>query len=677
MEIKLPVYTGLSGLSNWFVLPRPYDLGYEILAFQARIKIFVILVVICYTFIKGWWAMKSKRNYPIGAEYSKEGTSFRVWAPDHKKVTLVLENKSKKINNIALKKEMNGYFSVFVPGLEQDTHYYFKLDNKDQLLSDPASRYQPLGVEGPSGIVNSHFDWTDTKWPGVELDGQIMYELHFGTFTQEGTFKAAAEKLGYLAELGITLIELMPINEFPGHFGWGYDGIHLFAPYHSYGSTSEIKAFINKAHKLNLGVILDVVYNHFGPEGNHFSKFSKEYFNPNEKTEWGEAINFNHPSAREYFLTNARYWIEEFHFDGLRIDATPWFFSQTPIHILKELSQVIKKANPKKKKIIIGESETQDIQLLQPYKSGGYQFDALWNDDFHHTACVRLKGKREAYYTDYLGSPQEFISALKYGFLYQGQYYSWQDKERGKFDLQLPYSSMIVFLENHDQIANTGHSKRLYQLCDFGNFKALTCLLLLGPNTPMIFQGQEFGSTAPFYYFADHTEDLNELINTGRKEFLSQFPSLATKEAHRNLKKPFDPLTFTRCKLDFTEKENNSEHFALYKDLIQLRKQDPVFKSMKKIRIDGAVLDTNAFLIRYFGEELGDRLLIINFGPNLTYNPAPEPLIVAGNGLQWEVIWSSESFEYGGEGMPPIFNPYIILPGHSAIVLKPKKRIAK
>lgn len=622
--------------------------------------------------------MKKKRRYPIGAECSASGTDFRIWAPEHTKAFLIIEDKADSQRKIALKKEAGGYFSIFVPDLQPESLYWFCLGASSELLPDPASRYQSLGIDGPSSVTSSHYEWTDASWPGVNLAEQIIYEMHVGTFTPEGTFKAASEKLEYLQKLGINLIELMPINEFPGHFGWGYDGVYLFAPYHCYGKPTEVKAFINKAHALGIGVILDVVYNHFGPEGNHFSKFAKSYFNLAKETDWGDAINFDHPSTREYFITNASYWIEEFHFDGLRVDATPWFFCSTPEHILKELSQTVHEAAPKsKKKIIIGECEKQEVKILHPHEKGGYQFDGLWNDDFHHTACVRLKGKREAYYTDYLGSPQEFISAIKYGFLYQGQYYSWQKNKRGTFDLTLPSDSMIVFLENHDQIANTGHGKRLYRFCDYSNFKALSCLLLLGPNTPLLFQGQEFGSTAPFHYFADHKEDLNLLIHKGRKKELSQFPSLSTKEAQMNIKKPSDPLTFTQCKLDFSEKEKNEEHYALYFDLIQLRKSDPVFQSMSKIKVDGAVLSTDAFLIRYFGGPLGDRLLIINFGPNFTFSPGPEPLVVAGEQLQWDILWSSESFNYGGEGTPPFNKPYMVISGHSALVLKTKRKKKK
>jgi maltooligosyltrehalose trehalohydrolase len=613
--------------------------------------------------------MKVKRHYPIGAEFSKKGVHFRVWAPDHPKVTLILEEFGKQI---PLLKEKDGYFSVFVPHLEKGTLYRFGLGRspKEHSYPDPASRYQPFGVEGFSAVIDPTFPWTDGKWPGIKIEGQIVYELHIGTFTQEGTFTAAAQQLEALADLGITLIEVMPLNEFPGNFGWGYDGINLFAPYHLYGTPHDLKAFIDKAHRLDLGVILDVVYNHFGPHGNFISQYSKDYLNPKKTTEWGAALNFDHPSSREFFLTNARYWIEEFHFDGLRVDATTCFFCEKTPHVLSDLTQVVKKTRPKKQKIVIGENETQDATLLKPYNEGGYQFDALWNDDFHHTALVRLKGKREAYYTDYLGSPQEFISSLKYGFLYQGQYYNWQEQKRGMLHLTLPRSSKVIFLENHDQIANTGKGKRLHQLSDPGNYRALTSLLLLGPNVPMLFQGQEFGSTSPFYYFADHKKNLNRLVHKGRKVFLSQFPRLSTKEAHELLKNPSDPLTFAQCKLDFTERENNTEHYRLHKDLIKLRKEDPVLKTISTCGFDGAVLSPDSFLIRFFGGPLGDRLMIINFGADFTFNPAPEPLLSAGNERDWEILWSSDYFIYGGEGAAPLIAPYWEIPGHSAVLLK-------
>lgn len=612
--------------------------------------------------------MKAKRRYPIGAEFSKAGVDFRVWASDHSEVTLILEDENKQV---PLENEKNGYFNTFVPHLKKNAKYRFGLGSfcKNHLYPDPASRYQPFGVEGPSAVIDSSFPWTDDDWNGIQIEGQIIYELHIGTFTKEGTFSSAARQLSALADLGITVIEIMPLNEFPGRFGWGYDGTHLFSPYHEYGHPEELKAFINKAHQLKLGVILDVVYNHFGPQGNDFSQFSKDYLNSKKKTEWGDAINFDHPSSCEYFLTNARYWIEEFHFDGLRIDATPWFFCQTQPHILSQLSRVIEAANPKKKKIIIAESEKQDITLLRPYEEGGYQFDAIWNDDFHHTALVRLKGKREAYYTDYTGSPQEFISSLKYGFLYQGQYYSWQKQKRGSFHLSLPHSSKIVFLENHDQVANTGTGKRLHQLSDPGNYRALTALLLLGPNIPMLFQGQEFGSSSPFYYFADHQKKLSSLVYKGRKKFLAQFPSLSTKEAQQILVEPADLNTFLKCKLDFNERSKNHQSYRLHKDLIKLRKE---IHMPNPGRWDGAVLSHDAFLIHYSNDQY-NYLIIVNFGTDFTFNPISEPLLASGDKKDWKMIWCSDAFIYGGEGIKPHIPLHWNISGHSTAIYKIKK----
>lgn len=612
-----------------------------------------------------------KRRYPIGAELIKKGVHFRVWAPDHKKITLVLEPPRTDPIHITMTREKEGYHSIFVPDLGAGALYRYRLSD-GKWYADPASRFQPLGVNNASSVVDSSFNWTDNDWPGVDKDGHIIYEMHIGTFTQEGTFKAAKNELKELAKIGITLIEMMPINEFPGHFGWGYDGVNLFAPTHLYGTPNDVKDFINEAHAQGIGVVLDVVYNHLGPEGNALFNYTKLYTNDKYTTEWGDAINFDHPSVREFVFTNCHYWIEEFHFDGLRIDATPWFFSETKEHILSQITKEIRKANPKKKKLIIGENEPQNSVLLETYEEEGYGFDALWNDDYHHSAVVRLTGRREAYYTDYKGDPQEFLSALKYGFLYQGQYYDWQKKPRGTPYLKINPSVFISFIENHDQIANSGNGKRLHQLSDPGNYRAIAALLLLGPNTPMLFQGQEFGSSVPFYYFADHSEDLNKQVHSGRAEFLSQFPRLATKEMRKNIPDPSDPLTFTQSKLNLKEREINQMHYTLYKDLIKLRNQDPVFSLAHQTPFDGAIINENAFLLRYFGEA-EDRLLIINFGPDFIYNPAPQPLLVPGKNLKWELLFSTDSYQYGGVGVPPFQIPHWKIPGHSTIVLRTRK----
>ncbi len=616
--------------------------------------------------------MKFKRRYPIGAEWTKnKGTHFRVWSPNHKKATLVLEDQKDSPVYYEMKTEKDGYFSIFVPEAQPGSLYRYCLGKSKNRYSDPGSRFQPFGPAGPSMVVDVKYPWRDKTWNGVNIEGQILYELHVGTFTQEGTFQSASEQLQELADLGITVIELMPLNEFSGHFGWGYDGVNLFAPTHLYGTPQDVKHFVDEAHRLGLGVILDVVYNHFGPEGNQMLQFAKGYLNK-KKTDWGQGINFDCEQVSEFFLTNVKYWIEEFHFDGLRVDATPWLLCNKKEHILAAITKEARKAARKKSIILIGENEPQDIKLLRSYEEKGYGFDAVWNDDFHHTALVRLTGKKEAYYTDYLGTPQEFISSAKYGFLYQGQYYDWQLKTRGTPSLNFKPSTMVIFLENHDQLGNTANGKHLWQYVDKGNLKAMTTLLLLSPNTPLLFQGQEFGSKQPFLYFADHSKKLNVLVDAGRREFLAQFPSLATDEIQQELTQPSELLTFTQCKLNFNDRAENKHLYNLHRDLITLRKKDPVFRSMQMNKYDGAVLGTDTLVMRYFNKEEGDRLLLINFGTDYLFNPAPEPLLAPREDHEWEILFSTESISYGGNGTPNINDPYWKILGHTAIVLKAK-----
>lgn len=614
--------------------------------------------------------MRKKRRYPIGAEwFPNKGVDFRVWCPNHDKIELVLENIGDEPIIYKMKKEKDHYFSFFSDLATEGTLYRFRFPHSKQWYPDPASRSQPQGPFGASEVVSMNYAWQDQKWKGLDVYGHVAYEMHIGTFTEKGTFDAAKKELPRLAKLGITFIEILPINEFPGHFGWGYDGVNLFAPSHLYGSPRSVKSFIDKAHELGIGVVLDVVYNHLGPEGNLMIAFADEYLSNKYKTDWGKAINFDSPQSREFFLTNAEYWIQEYHFDGLRLDATPWFFSSTPVHILAEMTKVIKKAGGKRKTIAIAENEPQDTKLLRPYDKGGYGFDMCWNDDFHHAAHVRLTGKREAYYTDYLGSPQEFISSIKYGFLYQGQYYDWQKKNRGTPDLNLPPYAMMTFLENHDQLANSGHGQRLHKTAEVGNYKAMVALFLLSCNTPLIFQGQEFNSDSPFYYFADHAPDLSRLVRKGRHRELRQFPRLATPEMRKIMQDPENPMTFVKSKLNYKDFDKNRPISLLFEDLIRLRKSDPIFSKMQMLKVDGAVLSNDSFLIRYFGEE-EDRVLLINFGPDHHFNPGPEPLLVPGIDREFEILWSSEATEYAGEGTPPINIPFWKILGHSTVVLK-------
>jgi maltooligosyltrehalose trehalohydrolase len=525
-------------------------------------------------------------------------------------------------------------------------------------------------------IAPEAFQWHDQNWRGVSLEGQVLYEMHVGTFTPTGTWEAALGELLALAELGVTVLELMPVADFSGCFGWGYDGVNLFAPTRLYGTPDDCRRFIDRAHTLGLGVILDVVYNHLGADGNFLAQFSPEYFTDRYTTDWGPAINYEDEHAgpvREFFLANAGYWIEEFHFDGLRLDATQNIYDTSVDHILAAIGRRVRHAAHGRATLLVAENEPQHTNLVRPPERGGYGLDALWNDDFHHSAMVALSGRREAYYTDYLGTPQEFISALKWGYLYQGQRYMWQQKRRGTPSLDLTPAVFVNFLQNHDQIANSGRGLRAHLLTSPGRYKALTALLLLGPGTPMLFQGQEFAASSPFFFFADCTGELAQLTRQGRVAFLSQFPSLAQPDMQVRLSDPTDPETFACSKLDLAERQHHAEMYALHRDLLGLRRTDLVFRSQRRGGMDGAVLGAEAFVLRFFGAHGDDRLLVVNLGHALHLNPAPEPLLAPLEGMDWAILWSTEDPCYGGCGTAPLEdeeNWY--LPGHAAVVLRPE-----
>ncbi|MGH9768822.1 MAG: malto-oligosyltrehalose trehalohydrolase [Blastocatellia bacterium] len=604
------------------------------------------------------------------------GTHFRVWAPRRRKVEVVIEKA------IELAPEDNGYFAGEVQSISatsgggEGTLYRFRLDGEDQLYPDPASRYQPEGPHGPSQVIDpNRFEWTDQDWRGVDLRGQVIYEMHIGTFTREGTWGAAARELDELARLGITVIEVMPVADFPGNFGWGYDGVNLFAPSRLYGSPDDFRGFVDRAHALGIGVILDVVYNHLGPDGNYLREFAEDYFTDRYTTDWGEAINYDGANAepvREYFTSNAGYWIDEFHLDGLRLDATQNIYDTSDDHLLAAIARRVRGAARGRSTVIIAENESQEARLVRPQERGGYGIDALWNDDFHHSAMVAMTGRNEAYYCDYLGKPQELISAIKYGYLYQGQWYKWQKNPRGTPGLRLPPVTFVTFIQNHDQVANSGRGERCHQLTSPGRYRAMTALALLGPGTPMLFQGQEFAASSPFLYFADHKGELGRLVRVGRAEFLAQFPSLAAPEAQAMLADPCDARTFERSKLDLSERERHSAIYEMHRDLLRLRREDAVFGAQSAGGVDGAVLGDEAFVMRFFGEDDDDRLLLINFGVDLHLDPAPEPLLAPPEGMEWKVLWSSEAPRYGGSGAAPLeTEENWILPGHSAVAMKP------
>ena len=600
------------------------------------------------------------RRFPVGAEIFPNGVHFRVWAPDRSRVEVLLHKRTLEHipKSVELQPEGNGYFSGLVQDLGAGALYSFHLDSAGA-FPDPVSRFQPEGPHGPSQVIDpSTYGWQDDGWRGKGLQGQVIYEMHIGTFTREGTYTAAIAELPELRSAGITTIEIMPVADFPGRFGWGYDGVNLFAPAHIYGTPDDLRNLVDAAHASGLAVILDVVYNHLGPDGNYLAQFTKSYLTARHKTDWGDAINFdgeNSEGVREFYRMNAEYWIREFHFDGLRLDAVHAIVDDSPRHILSEIGDAVRAGAEGRETIVVAENENQNANVIREKRQGGYGLDGAWNDDFHHSAHVALTGRSEAYYSDFRGKAQEFVSAAKYGYLFQGQPYTAWKRRRGSSTLGLSSSQFVTFLENHDQVAHSGRGARLTQLASPGKLRALTAVLLLGPGTPLLFQGQEFGSSKPFLYFVDHNADLAPLVRKGRMEFLKQFPSLATDAMQRILDDPGAEATFTRCKLDFSERESNKAIYDLHKDLIALRRASPVFSpdpQQSNGTPDGAVLSDNAFLLRYFGHDGPDASLLVNLGSDLFLSPCSEPLLAPPDGAAWRVEWNSEDPRYGGSGYP-------------------------
>ena len=586
----------------------------------------------------------------LGAIRDRGESQFRVWAPRASNVEVVFEDAPAQ--PLGLTREPNGYFSGSTSAAV--SLYKYRVDGTGP-WPDPCSRFQPQGVHGPSLIVDpAAFRWSDAKWPGARLHGQVLYEMHIGTFTPAGTFDAAIGKLAYLRELGITMLEVMPVAECPGRWNWGYDGVQLFAPYHVYGDHEGFKRFVDGAHALGIAVILDVVYNHLGPDGNYLKCFSPHYFSTRHQTEWGEALNLDDEHAqgtRDFILGNARYWLSEFHLDGLRLDATQSIFDDSRPHILEDLARTARATAHPRSIVVISENEPQHAHQLLPPERGGFGLDAMWNDDFHHAAKVALTGTRDGYFGDYTGRAQEFVSCVRRGFLYQGQWYPWQKKTRGTSAAGLPAETLVVFLQNHDQVGNTFLGDRVHATTAPGRYRALMALTLLGPQTPMLFMGQEFAASARFMFFADHHEELAALVHKGRREFLSQFRAYADEAAQERVPAPHDEATFSGSKLDWREAEQNAEALAFHRDLIQLRACDPVISQQDRTKLDGATLSEQAFVLRWFDADHGDRLLVINLDRELPLAPPSEPLLAPSPGANWQLLWSSEDPRYGGHGV--------------------------
>ena len=595
------------------------------------------------------------RTLACGASLVETGVHFRVWAPDTERVEVVFDDSS--IAPVALAQESKGYFSGSSAQAGVGTRYRYRLDDGEP-LPDPYSRFQPEGPHGPSMVVDpSTYSWRDDEWRGLDPAGQIFYELHIGTFTQEGTYAAAAEHLESLRELGITAIELMPVAEFAGVRGWGYDGVDWFAPYHCYGSPDDLRALVDRAHQIGLGVILDVVYNHLGADGNYLPTFSSEYFTDRHSNDWGQTINYYCEAVRRFAIDNAAYWISEFHFDGLRLDAVQSVHDADYPKLLVDLVTAARAAAGSRQIVISAEDYLQRADLVRPVEEGGAGLDYVWNDDFHHAARVALTGNRGGYFVKYRGSAQELLWTVRRGYLFQGQLDTWRGQPRGTPTRGVSPARFIGFTQNHDQVANTLNGQRLHTLTSPARARAMAAVLILGPHTPLIFMGQEFDASTPFTYFADYAGVVATELWKGRRRELAQFEQYAGEGAQAEIPDPSAEDTFARARLDAAERNRRGSTWQLHRDLIALRRSDPVLMSSSQTSVDGAVLERHAFVLRWYDDEQGDRLLIVNLGEQIDRTSIAEPLLAPPVGRDWQLIWSSDEPRYGGLGVvPPLTN---------------------
>ena len=553
---------------------------------------------------------------PFGAEVMAQGgVRFRLWAPGASKVELELAGRF-----LPLQAGRDGWYDHLVAAAGAGTLYRYRIDG-EVLVPDPASRFQPRDVEGPSQVVApADYKWSSHTWAGRPWNEAVVYELHVGTFTPEGTYAGAAKKLKHLADLGVTAIELMPLADFAGKRNWGYDGVLPYAPDSVYGKPEDLKALIDAAHSLNLMVLLDVVYNHFGPKGNYLPRYAPQFFTERHKTPWGAAIDFANPVVRQYFVHNVLYWLEEYWFDGLRFDAVHAIIDDSKRHILEEI-----RANVPPGKHLILENDANQARFL-----GNGKYTAQWNDDSHHGYHVLATGESDGYYAAYADAPAKHLArCLAEGFAYQGEVSPFSNEPRGEPSAHLPPSCFVDFLQNHDQVGNRAFGERITTLSEERALKALSAIQLLAPSPPLIFMGEEWGCTQPFLFFCDFDGELGEAVRNGRREEFARFASFKG-----TIPDPIAEATFRKCVLDWNKRD--ATWLAHYKKLLQVRARAIAPKRFGPGKY--RMLGERAFEVRWDG-----LALLANCAEQpLAVHDAPgdKPLWSNGRpGTPWSVNW--------------------------------------
>jgi len=517
----------------------------------------------------------------LGAILQAGGTAFRVWAPAASRVEVVIAGDPERLER--LKREGDGYFSGFVDGVGAGSLYLYCLDGSRR-FPDPASRFQPEGVHGRSEVVDAaSFAWSDAAWTGVRPEDLILYELHVGAFTRSGTFEGVRARLPDIAALGATAIEIMPVAEFPGRRNWGYDGVDLFAPSRAYGRPDDLRRLVDAAHAAGLAVLLDVVYNHFGPEGAYHAAFAPDYFTGRHRTPWGNAINLDGrhcTHVRRFFIENARHWLHEYHADGFRLDATHALIDDGEVHFLRELTAELRRDRPRA--IVIAEDDRKLPELIRSSARGGWDLDAVWADDLHHELRRLLGGDREGYFARYEGTTAEIALTLEHGWLVR-RTLDGRTLRAGAPDEGDPADDQgrfVVCLQNHDQVGNRAMGDRLHHGIEPAAFRAATALLLLAPETPLLFMGQEWAASSPFQYFTDHPEPLGSLVSAGRREEFGAFAAFRDPEARARIPDPQADSTFeaSRLRWDERQREPHAAMLRLHERLLRLRRTHPALR---------------------------------------------------------------------------------------------------
>jgi maltooligosyltrehalose trehalohydrolase len=581
-------------------------------------------------------------NSKLGAVPSSETSCFfSVWAPAAGSVDVHIVSPGERI--VPMGKQGRGYFSADIEDVFPGTSYFYRLD-EERDRPDPASRFQPEGVHGPSRVIRSRFEWKDSDWAGQPLEEYVIYEIHVGTFTRAGTFDAVIPSLEELKRLGITAVELMPVGQFPGDRNWGYDGAYPFAVQNSYGGPDGLKRFVDACHRCELAVILDVVYNHLGPEGNYFRDFAP-YFTDRYRTPWGAAMNFDGPESdevRRFFIENALCWISDYHVDALRLDATHAIYDFSAHTFLEELAESVHAADTPsgRRAYLIAESDRNDVRLISSTKHGGYGMDAQWSDDLHHTLHGLLTGERDGYYIDF-GRLRQLAKAYREGFVYSGEYSLFRKRRHGSSSADAPGSRLVVSMQNHDQVGNRLLGERLSALGSFEDLKLAAGAVLLSPFVPLLFMGEEYGETAPFQYFISHSDPgLIKAVRMGRRR---EFADFAWKG---EVPDPQSGDTFSRCILNHALKSGGS-HAILhryYRELIRLRKKIQTMGLLRKETLEAVeYAEEQVLALRYPGG-MDEAVALFNF------NRESASIRLCLSPARWDKILDSSDPDWGGPG---------------------------